>query len=458
MSNNLNSRLAKLFGKPKPEADEPSRSPAILGEPTGGRGASKRPIFFVLAGMSCVALILGYSAIQRSNKNRAHAEEPAVETANSRGPAAAKELSVLVDRPITGTIGDDVRTATGEAFGPGAVPILSEAGPQEPSAAPPLAASAPGASQVAYAPAAGQYDDAWRAHNQRRDELLRARYERDMAAKEADSSVQLGRQAPAGAERPSSPGADLAAAYAAMARSQDPVAASSGRPSVMPVSDSSAQDRKRAFLASTATDDHYLAARREAPVSAMELKAGTVIPAVMVGGVNSDLPGQLVGQVTRNVYDSATGRYLLIPQGAKLVGTYDSGVSYGQERVLVAWNRIIFPDGSSLDLGAMPGADQGGYAGFNDRVNNHYARTFGSALMVSLFGAGVQLSQPQAANGENVSSGQTVAAALGQQVGQLGMEVARKNLNIQPTLEIRPGFRFNVQLTKDVVLRDWRAR
>ncbi len=112
-----------------------------------------------------------------------------------------------------------------------------------------------------------------------------------------------------------------------------------------------------------------LQARREDPVSAYDVKAGAVIPAIMIGGLSSDLPGQLIGQVAENVYDTATGRFILIPQGSKLIGTYDNAITTGQERVLVAWTRIIYPDASSLDLGKMPGADQGGYAGFNDRVN-----------------------------------------------------------------------------------------
>ncbi len=202
----------------------------------------------------------------------------------------------------------------------------------------------------------------------------------------------------------------------------------------------------------------YSSSRLQAAQSRTELKAGTVIPAVMIGGIKSDLPGQIVGQVSRNVYDTTSGRFLLIPQGSRLIGTYDSAVGYGEKRLLVAWKRLILPDGSSLDLGAMPGADSTGYAGFKDQVNTHFAKAMSSALMVSLFSAGVQLSQPQAANGENVSSAQTAAAALGQELGQFAMERARKDLNIQPELTIRPGYRFNVQVTKDLIMQEWRGR
>ena len=128
----------------------------------------------------------------------------------------------------------------------------------------------------------------------------------------------------------------------------------------------------------------------EPPRTRYELRAGFVVPATMISGINSGLPGQVIGQVSQNVYDTPTGKYLLIPQGSRLVGAYSSDVVYGQERVLVAWQRIVFPDGKAMDIGAMPGADSAGYAGFHDKVNNHYLRTFGSALLMSAIIAGRQ--------------------------------------------------------------------
>ena len=216
---------------------------------------------------------------------------------------------------------------------------------------------------------------------------------------------------------------------------------------------------KRDFLndrSPQSASQNRLASRREEPSSPFELKAGTIIPATMIGGVSSDLPGQILGQVSENVYDSATGRIILIPQGAKLVGAYDNSVTTGQERVLAAWTRIIFPDASSLDLGKMPGADESGFAGFHDEVDDHFMKVFGNAILLSVMSAGVQLSQ---GNANNQTSGlttqQTIAAALGQQLGQLGQETARRNMQVQPTLEIRPGYRFVVMVTKDIVLRPW---
>nr|AGH89364.1 putative mating pair formation protein TrbI [uncultured bacterium] len=216
------------------------------------------------------------------------------------------------------------------------------------------------------------------------------------------------------------------------------------------------QDRKLAFLANTPEADVYLARQRKAAVApSQEVKAGWVIPGVMISGINSDLPGQIIGQVREAVYDSATGTQCLIPPGSRVVGTYDSGVTLGQTRALAVWRRIIYPDGSSISIDNMPGTDMGGYAGFNDKVNNHYARIFGSGLLLSVFSAGIQLSQPQASNGENYSSSQIIAGSLGQQLGQIGMQMAQKNMNIQPTLEIRPGYEFNIMVTKDIILPTW---
>lgn len=217
------------------------------------------------------------------------------------------------------------------------------------------------------------------------------------------------------------------------------------------------QDSKRDFLASKNDYSPYLEHTREQPRSGFEVKAGFIIPGIMLSGINSQLPGQIIGQVRQNVYDSATGKYLLIPAGARLVGTYDSGVSGGQERVLVAWNRIIFPDSSSVFLDTMAGADKSGIAGFHDQVNNHYMRTFGQAFMLSLFSAGMQLSQPRGAVGGTYNAQQIGAAAMGQQMAQLGMQLARRNLNMAPTLEIRPGYLFDIMINKDMILPPWRG-
>jgi type IV secretion system protein VirB10 len=142
-----------------------------------------------------------------------------------------------------------------------------------------------------------------------------------------------------------------------------------------------------------------------------------------------------------------------VPQGSRLVGAYSSNVAYGQSRVLVAWQRIVFPDGKALDIGSMPGGDGAGYAGFNDQVDNHYARVFGSALLMSGVVAGAAFSQNRNAVTGTVTAstaGSALSEALGQQLGQATAQMISKNLNIAPTLAIRPGFRFNVIVVKDL--------
>ena len=201
-------------------------------------------------------------------------------------------------------------------------------------------------------------------------------------------------------------------------------------------------------------DRWQLDAKPEPPHSPYEVRAGFVLPGTLISGINSQLPGQIMAQISQDVFDTATGQYKLFPQGSRLVGTYSSEVAYGQARVLVAWQRIIFPDGKAMDIGAMPGADGGGYAGFTDQVDNHYFRIFGSALLMSAITAGVAYSQQNQNTGTvyapNAQS--MMSSALGQQLGQATVQMITKNMNIAPTLEIRPGYRFNILVTKDLTL------
>ncbi|MDX2165079.1 MAG: TrbI/VirB10 family protein [Gammaproteobacteria bacterium] len=198
----------------------------------------------------------------------------------------------------------------------------------------------------------------------------------------------------------------------------------------------------------------YLGSAVQNPVSPYELQAGSIIPAVLITGINSDLPGQIIAEVTENIYDSVSGNNLLIPQGTKVIGSYDSKVAYGQERVLIAWKRLIFPNGQSVDLNGMPGVDISGYAGFSDEVNNHYGKIFGSVILMSLLSSGAQLSQPQNQSNDFNSSpsvNQILAQSLGTNIANTANSITQKNVNIQPTLEIRPGYQFNISVTKDIV-------
>jgi type IV secretion system protein VirB10 len=223
--------------------------------------------------------------------------------------------------------------------------------------------------------------------------------------------------------------------------------------------DPAADKDKEAFFDRAAKDESWILPHARTAGQPLELKTGTVIPSVMVTGINSDLPGNIIAQVSQNVWDTADGRHLLIPQGAKLFGTYDSRVVYGQERVLVAWNRLILPDGSAFTLGAMPGNDMAGYAGYTDEVNNHYLRIFGSAILMSLITGGTaytmdSMSASGSSGTDNTPSmQQEMASALTAQLGQATLQLLQKNLNIKPTLEIRPGYQFNVIVTKDLVFQ-----
>ena len=224
--------------------------------------------------------------------------------------------------------------------------------------------------------------------------------------------------------------------------------------------DPAADKDKEAFFGRAGKDSSWILPHTRTAGQPLELKTGAVIPGVMVTGINSDLPGNIIAQVSQNVFDTATGRQLLIPQGAKLFGVYDSRVIYGQERVLVAWNRIVFPDGSAVTMGAMPGADMAGNTGYTDEVNNHYFRIFGSAVLMSMITGGMSYSMDALNTSGNSGQGnQTptlqdeMGSALAAQLGQATLQLLQKNLNIKPTLEIRPGYQFNVIVTKDIVFQ-----
>ena len=218
------------------------------------------------------------------------------------------------------------------------------------------------------------------------------------------------------------------------------------------------QGEKEQWTQRQSNDNFYLAKALIDPMSDYEVKSGTVIPATLVTGMNSDLPGQIIGQVRQNVYDSTTGRFLLIPQGSKLIGTYDNGITMGQKRGLVAWQRIIFPNGSSMSLGNMQGTDKAGYAGFKDKIDNHYGRIFGQATLISMFSALGQIAVgDDDSNNQSTSQNnrETLAEELGRQWSQTGQELIRRNLNIAPTIRIRPGYQFNVMVNKDMILKPY---
>jgi len=216
--------------------------------------------------------------------------------------------------------------------------------------------------------------------------------------------------------------------------------------------DQNGQASKEDFFNADIKDLGYLPNQVVPQQSPYELKRGSVIPATLITGINSDLPGRITAQISQNVYDSATGHYTLVPQGTKLLGRYDSKVSFGQNRVLVVWSDIIFPNGSTLQIGGMAGTDAEGYGGFNDKVDNHYVRTFGSAALVALIGTGIDMSMPESST---LSTRDTASDAarrnFAETFGRVAEQTISKNLNVQPTIKIRPGYRFNVLVDQDII-------
>jgi len=217
------------------------------------------------------------------------------------------------------------------------------------------------------------------------------------------------------------------------------------------------QDQKQAFVANGGpTNDGATRnpASLQLPASPYQVMAGTIIPAALVTGINSDLPGQVIANVTEAVYDTATGRFLLIPQGSRLIGRYDSQVSFGQRRVLLVWTRLILPDTSSISLDRLPGIDPAGYAGLEDGVDWHWDRIIAGAALSTLLGVGAELAAP-----DRTGSDSKIIIATRQSaqdtVNQTGQEITKRNVSIQPTLTIRPGFPMRVMVNKDLILRPY---
>jgi type IV secretion system protein TrbI len=213
---------------------------------------------------------------------------------------------------------------------------------------------------------------------------------------------------------------------------------------------SSAQDQKLAFLNAAPNRRTVSPDRIAALPSANILQAGAVIPAALITGIRSDLPGQVTAQVTENIHDSPTGRILLVPQGTRIIGQYDSNVQFGQGRVLLAWNRLIFPNGRSIVLERQPGADAEGYAGLQDGVDYHWwdlAKAAGLSTLLSI-GAELAVDNDDALIRAIRNGGQDT-------INDAGQQIIRRQLNVAPTLTIRPGFPVRIIVTRDLVLEPY---
>jgi type IV secretory pathway VirB10-like protein len=194
--------------------------------------------------------------------------------------------------------------------------------------------------------------------------------------------------------------------------------------------------------------------RLHPPLSPFMLAAGTIIPASLITGLNSDVPGMVIAQVTENVRDSATGTRILVPQGARLIGSYDSIVAYGQRRALVVWNRIIFPDASSVDLDNVPATDSSGYAGLRDGVDSHTWQLIKGIALSTLLGVGTELSL-----GSSESDlVRAIRESAQQSAANSGAQITSRDLDVQPTITIRPGWPVRAILNKDLIVAPWKTQ
>jgi type IV secretion system protein VirB10 len=216
------------------------------------------------------------------------------------------------------------------------------------------------------------------------------------------------------------------------------------------------QDRKAAFVASATPIPTVNSGRLSAPAGQYVVSAGSTIAAALITGLSSDLPGQVVAQVTEDVFDSGTGQTRLIPQGARLIGAYDARVSYGQSRALVVWTRLIFPDGRSIDLDRQIATDASGQSGLTDRIDNHTGTLLKAGLLSTLFGVGANTAM--AGGGDNNDIAFAIRESAGRSLESAGDKVVSRQLDVQPTITVRPGARVRVLVSRDVILPSWESR
>lgn len=362
-----------------------------------------RKALATLAGVSAlgVAAALGYS-LTASHRSQDHQETVSVERRNT---------DALADAPKD--YGDLARNASG---------IGAPTATAEPVTTPPLA-SPPAASPSA-------------ANNDAAAEQQRRRQQRESArASKLFAGNGEGPRATPGAEPPlSAPG-------------QPP----SGERALSANSD--AQDRKATFVANGTREPTVNSGRLTPPPGRYVVSAGSTIAAALITGLSSDLPGQIVAQVTEDVFDTVSGQARLIPQGTRLIGVYDARVSYGQSRALVVWTRLIFPDGRSLDLDRMVGTDATGQSGLSDRVDNHTGKLLIAGLLSTVFGVGANAAT--AGGGDNADIAFAIRESAGRSIETAGDKIVGRQLDVQPTITVRPGARVRVLVSRDLVLAPW---
>ena len=451
--------------KPAKEGVSEIESPSGLDlnpQPPSPVRLSKRAGILALVVASGVAASVGYGIITRNGRSF----QAGLHADDSKGLTAATDAGRVIAAQIPNravvTGGDSERSAAqpDELQPPGPLPGRSAGDSNSQRAA------------TTYSPPANapQY-----CEPMPEEKRLALAYEREMQALESPTTSQAsggtgsGRLAESGTAGLGSGGSQISSLLRALQGSPGmpappPVPPSGALPALTPEAQTTnsteeyepqnMQDAKERFLtrARAGSADDYLNSTRTKPVGPYEIKAGWDIPAVLEQALNSDLPGEIKALVRENVYDTATGKYLLIPQGARLVGAYDPRVAYGQNGIQVVWSRLIFPDGSSINLEGMAGQDARGMAGLRHDVDNHYKRLLGFGLLTSVFSASFQLSQTRRGSVLGYPSpAETAGSAVGGQVSQLGADVTRRNLNIQPTIKVPVGYRFNVRVNRDIL-------
>lgn len=420
----------------------------------GVRKANKKPLWIVATILFVVVLVIAVVAAERAQRSagmtadKPEQEKPAVEATTStlndleRLYGGTGEIAATEEESILATEGQDALTApadAGNTEGSGKVDGQLHAGENKELHGRPI-----------------QYQQMLEAFTSKKQGLFEAALTARMGVALPEPTampVRIGNSSSTGSQledlRQRTVAGGQRATYedrlAEVQRIQGKANASGGM-------DDEVYDAGDSDEIHATTDETWtLGSRLQRPATPFVVRTGFVIPGVMVGGINSDLPGQIKGQVSQTVYDTATGRFPLIPQGSMLVGVYNSDVAFGQERVQVAWQRIIFPDGRAINISGMPGADAGGYSGLHDIVDHHWGRILGAALAMSVISAGYSLSQDNNRGNDEQSASGALSESLGQTLGQTGMQITQKNLSIQPTNIIRPGNRFNVMVSKDIV-------
>jgi type IV secretory pathway VirB10-like protein len=294
--------------------------------------------------------------------------------------------------------------------------------------------------QLGLAPGASMEEQAAQAERQRLAQQARQ-------AREAGVFFQVSNRAVPASASGAGQGAGVAMA------GELPPTTDANRLNFDPDRDQNNQQRKLDFLNQPVEKSIYNPHALQTPASPYQVMAGSIIAASLVTGLNSDLPGLVVAQVTENVYDTVTGQTLLIPQGARLIGSYDSVIAFGQSRALLVWRRIVLPDGSSIQIDNLPATDAAGYAGLEDEVDYHTWQLLKGVVLSTLLGVGTELSL----GSEESDLVRAIRQSTQQSVNQAGQRITEKNLNIQPTITIRPGWPLRVIVNRDLVLRPYRG-